>query len=413
MFQTVSIFGYNLQPMKKKLLVLCGLAASMIIYLSCSKVLPGAPEDDQILDGPVEDLTTEQKKMFLRGDIAFNDEVFTRETGLGPIFVATSCGTCHAGDGKGHPFSTLTRFGQSDTISNQFLHLGGPQLQHRGISGFQAETIPAGATFSSFTPPANTGLGFLEVVPDATLLALADEADADGDGISGRPNWIIVPAYSAFRPGTIARNGKYIGRFGKKAATYDLLQQTVNAYNQDMGINSTYEHLNTYNGQDADPEVTNQTVQDVVFYLQALKAPVQRTPNDADVQAGRQIFLTANCGKCHTPQLQTGPSSIAALSNKTFAPYSDFLLHDMGPALNDGYTEGTALPAEWRTPPLWGLGLSKNSQGGGYFLLHDGRARSIEQAIMLHGGEAQQSKAAFQNLSPSDKTKIIKFLESL
>ncbi|HUC82602.1 MAG TPA: di-heme oxidoredictase family protein [Flavisolibacter sp.] len=399
--------------MKKKLLVLCGLAASMIIYLSCSKVLPGAPEDDQILDGPVEDLTTEQKKMFLRGDIAFNDEVFTRETGLGPIFVATSCGTCHAGDGKGHPFSTLTRFGQSDTISNQFLHLGGPQLQHRGIAGFQAETIPAGAAFSSFTPPANTGLGFLEVVPDATLLALADEADADGDGISGRPNWISVPTYSAFRPGTIARNGKYIGRFGKKAATYDLLQQTVNAYNQDMGINSTYEHFNTYNGQDADPEVTNQTVQDVVFYLQALKAPLQRTPNDADVQAGRQIFLTINCGKCHTPQLQTGPSSIAALSNKTFAPYSDFLLHDMGPALNDGYTEGTALPAEWRTPPLWGLGLSKNSQGGGYFLLHDGRARSIEQAIMLHGGEAGQSKAAFQNLSASEKNKIIKFLESL
>lgn len=399
--------------MKKKLLVLCGLAASMIIYLSCSKVLPGAPEDDQILDGPVEDLTTEQKKMFLRGDIAFNDEVFTRETGLGPIFVATSCGTCHAGDGKGHPFSTLTRFGQSDTFSNQFLHLGGPQLQHRGISGFQAETIPAGAAFSSFTPPANTGLGFLEVVPDATLLALADEADADGDGISGRPNWISVPTYSAFRPGTIARNGKYIGRFGKKAATYDLLQQTVNAYNQDMGINSTYEHFNTYNGQDADPEVTNQTVQDVVFYLQALKAPLQRAPNDADVQAGRQIFLTINCGKCHTPQLQTGPSSIAALSNKTFAPYSDFLLHDMGPALNDGYTEGTALPSEWRTPPLWGLGLSENSQGGGYFLLHDGRARSIEQAIMLHGGEAEQSKTAFQNLSASEKTKIIKFLESL
>lgn len=399
--------------MKKKLLVLCGLAASMIIYLSCSKVLPGAPEDDQILDGPVEGLTTEQKKMFLRGDVAFNDEVFTKESGLGPIFVATSCGTCHAGDGKGHPFSTLTRFGQSDTLGNQFLHAGAPQLQHRGISGFQPETIPAGATFSSFTPPANTGLGFLEAVPDATLLALADENDADGDGISGRPNWITVPSYSLFRPNTISRGGKYIGRLGKKAATYDLLQQTVNAYNQDMGINSTYEHFNTYNGQDADPEVTNQTVQDVVFYLQALKAPIQRTPNDAEVQAGRQLFLTANCGKCHTPQLQTGFFPIAALSNKTFAPYSDFLLHDMGPALNDGYTEGTALPAEWRTPPLWGLGLSKNSQGGSYFLLHDGRARSIEQAILLHGGEAQQSKMAFQNLSASDKARIIKFLESL
>lgn len=399
--------------MNKKLRIIFGLVTFIILYISCSKVLPGAPENDQILDGPIEGLTAEQKKMFLKGDIAFNDEVFSKETGLGPIFVATSCGTCHAGDGKGHPFSTLTRFGQSDTISNQFLHLGGPQLQHRGISGFQPETIPAGATFSSFTPPANTGLGFLEAVPDATLLALADENDADGDGISGRPNWINVPGYCAFRPGTIARNGKYIGRFGKKAATYDLLQQTVNAYNQDMGINSTYEYFNTYNGQDADPEVTNQTVQDVVFYLQTLKAPVQRNQNNPEVVSGKQIFMSINCGKCHVAELQTGISPIAPLSNKTFAPYSDFLLHDMGPALNDGYTEGTALPAEWRTPPLWGLGLSKNSQGGGYFLLHDGRARSIEQAILLHGGEAQQSKAAFQNLATSDKAQIIKFLESL
>lgn len=399
--------------MKKKLFVLSAIAASMAIYISCSKVLPGAPEDDQILDGPLEGLTTEQKKMFLKGDIAFNDEVFTKETGLGPIFVATSCGTCHAGDGKGHPFSSLIRFGQSDTIGNLFMHLGGPQLQHRGIPGFQPETIPAGASFSSFTPPANTGLGFLDVVSDATLLGFADENDADGDGISGRPNWINVPQYCIFRPGTVVRNGKYIGRFGKKAAVYDLLQQTVNAYNQDMGINSTYEHYNTYNGQDADPEVTNQTVQDVVFYLQTLKAPVQRNQNDADVQAGKQIFMITNCGKCHVPQLQTGPSPIAALSNKTFFPYSDFLLHDMGPGLNDGYTEGTALPSEWRTPPLWGLGLSKNSQGGRYFLLHDGRARSIEQAILIHGGEAQQSKLGFQNLSASDKAKIIKFLESL
>lgn len=399
--------------MKKTLLVLSFLTALMIIYISCSKVLPGAPEEDQILDGPLDGLTSEQKRMFLRGDVAFNDEVFAKESGLGPIFVATSCGTCHAGDGKGHPFSTLTRFGQSDTVSNQFMHRGGPQLQHRAIPGFQPESIPAGATFSSFTPPANTGLGFLDAVEDATLLALADENDADGDGISGRPNWISIPAYSRERPNTVRRNGKYIGRFGKKAAVYDLLQQTVNAYNQDMGINSTYEHINTYNRQEADPEVSNQTVQDVVFYLQTLKVPIQRKQNDPDVQAGKQIFQNIDCGKCHVPQLGTGNFPIAAIANKTFFPYSDFLLHDMGPGLNDGYTEGTALPAEWRTPPLWGLGLSKNSQGGRYFLLHDGRARSIEEAILLHGGEAQGSRNAFNQLPSSDKAKIIRFLESL
>ena len=398
---------------RKHTLVFLFMVIILIGLIACEKLLPEAPPDNSILDGPVDGLSQEEKKMFLRGDRAFNDEIFTEASGLGPIFVASSCGSCHAGDGKGHPFSTLTRFGQSDTLGNTFMHLGGPQLQHRGVAGFQPENIPAGATFSSFTPPANTGLGFLEAVSDATLLALADENDANSDGISGRPNWINVPQYCIFRPGTLVRNGKYIGRFGKKAAVYDLIQQTVNAYNQDMGINTTYEHYNTYNGQEADAEVTNQTVQDVVFYLQTLKAPIQRNQKDADVQAGGQIFTTINCSKCHVPQLQTSNFPIAALDNKTFFPFSDFLLHDMGPELDDGYTEGTALPAEWRTPPLWGLGLSRNSQGGQYFLLHDGRAKSIEEAILLHGGEAQQSKTAFKNLNLSDKAKLIKFLESL
>jgi CxxC motif-containing protein (DUF1111 family) len=194
---------------------------------------------------------------------------------------------------------------------------------------------------------------------------------------------------------------------------YDLLQQTVNAYNQDMGVNSTYEHYNTYNGLEVDPEITNQTALDVVFYLQTLKAPVQRNQTDGDVVAGKQIFTSIGCAKCHTPQMTTGASSVAALSNKTFFPYSDLLLHDMGPGLNDGYTEGTALPQEWRTPPLWGLGLSKNSQGGQYFLLHDGRATSIEEAIILHGGEGQTSKNSFQQLNATDKAKLLKFLESL
>jgi len=383
------------------------------IALGCDKILPKVPAGDSVLDGPLEGLTSEQRAQFLLGDKAFNDDIFTAANGLGPLFVATSCGTCHAGDGKGHPFTTLTRFGQSDTLGNQYMHQGGPQLQHRAIAGFAPEQIPTGATFSNFTPPANTGLGFVDALSDATILSLADENDANGDGISGRPNWISIPAYCAERKQTVYRNGKYIGRFGKKAAVYDLLQQTVNAYNQDMGINSTYEHYNTYNGQDADAEVNNQTVQHVVFYLQTLKAPIQRNQGNEDVKYGKQTFLSIDCGKCHTPQLQTGAFPIAALSQKTFSPYSDFLLHDMGAALDDHYTEGTALTSEWRTPPLWGLGLSKNSQGGNYFLLHDGRAKSIEEAILLHGGEAQGSRNKFQQLSAPEKSKLIKFLESL
>ncbi|MBC7904032.1 MAG: thiol oxidoreductase [Gemmatimonadaceae bacterium] len=390
-----------------------GVVLMFACLISCRKLLPDAPADDSILDGPVDGLTASEKIIFLRGDVAFNDEIFSSGTGLGPMFVASSCGTCHAGDGKGHPFTTLTRFGQSDTISNKFLHLGAPQLQGRAVPGFQPEAIPAGASFSKFTPPANTGLGFLELVPDADLLALSDEFDADGDGISGRPNWINVPVYCQFRNATVEKNNRYIGRFGKKAAVYDLLQQTANAYNQDMGVNSSYEVFDTYNGLEIDPEVSNQTVLDVVFYLKTLKAPIQRNTSDPEVKAGAAIFNRISCGKCHTPQMKTGFSPISALSEKTFFPYTDLLLHDMGPALNDGYTEGTALPAEWRTPPLWGLGLSKNSQGGQVFLMHDGRARSIEAAINMHGGEATKSRESFQQLNAQEKSSILKFLESL
>ena len=382
--------------------------------ISCEKLLaPRGPEDDEVLDGTVEGLTADQNLQFIRGDIAFNDEVFTKENGLGPVFVATSCGSCHAGDGKGHPFTTLTRFGQTGAAGNQFLHMGGPQLQNRALPGFPPEEIPAGATFSSFTPPANTGLGFIDVIPDAAILALADPNDANGDGISGVPNWIKPDDYTTLRPGSIPNGERYIGRFGKKGATYDLLQQTANAYNQDIGVTSSFEPNDPFSGHGVDGEVSDQTVIDVVFYLKTLKAPQQRIPGDPEVVAGRQLFMNINCGKCHTPEFKTGPSEIAPLANKTIHPYSDLLLHDMGPGLNDGYTEGSAAPAEWRTPLLWGLGLSKNSQGRKYFLLHDGRARSIEEAIMLHGGEAQRSRDLFAQLGETEKKQLIKFLESL
>jgi CxxC motif-containing protein (DUF1111 family) len=381
--------------------------------ISCKKLLPSAPQDDAVLDGPLEGLNSEQLSRFIKGDIKFNDEIFTTQTGLGPIFVATSCGTCHAGDGKGHPFTTLTRFGQSDSTGNKFMHSGGPQLQDRSIYNYFPEQIPAGASSSKFTPPANTGLGFLDMMTDADILALADPNDLDGNGISGRPNWISIPGYISIRQNSIVQNGRYIGRFGKKAAAYNLMHQAVNAYNQDIGITSSFEPYDTYTGEQIDPEITNQTVSDVVAYLQLLKAPIQRNQQSQDIQHGKQIFIETGCGKCHIPDLQTGQSSIEALSNKVFHPYTDLLLHDMGAQLDDGYTEGYALSAEWRTPPLWGLGLSKNSQGGYYFLLHDGRAGSIDAAIQFHGGEGEQSKTNFSKLSSSDKSLLIKFLESL
>jgi CxxC motif-containing protein (DUF1111 family) len=194
---------------------------------------------------------------------------------------------------------------------------------------------------------------------------------------------------------------------------YDLLQQTASAYSQDIGITSTFEPVDVHTGLAVDPEVSDVTVRDVVFYLQTLKAPIQRNRSDPQVQRGGVVFSELGCGSCHTPTLRTGYSPVTALSNKEIHPYSDLLLHDMGPELDDGYTEGSAATSEWRTPPLWGLGLAPKSQGGQYFLMHDGRARSIDQAIRMHGGEATRSRAGFLLLPEADRRALLTFLESL
>ncbi|RKS03398.1 di-heme oxidoredictase family protein [Flavobacterium sp. 102] len=381
-------------------------------FVSCETSYVDVPSGDELLDGTVDGLSSAELQQFLRGDVAVN-EVFTRNTGLGSTFVSTSCINCHAGDGKGHPFTSLIRFGQIDETGNMYLNQGGPQLQNRALPGYLPEQLPAGATFSRFMPPAITGLGFVEAMTDASILAMADPDDLNGDGISGVVNWVNAPGYVIITNNAISQNGKYIGRFGKKAATYNLLQQTTTAYNQDMGITSAYSPIDHYSNTEIDPEVTINKINDITFYLHTLKAPIQRNQNDAQVIQGKNAFNQINCVGCHKSELNTGYSPIAALSFTTFSPYSDFLLHDMGNNLDDGYTEGTAKTFEWRTPPLWGIGLSANSQGGNLFLMHDGRAASLEQAILMHGGEAINSKNAYQNLSQESKNALLKFLKSL
>ena len=406
-------YQHKANKMSLKYITVYIILMTGLFLFSCEKFEPSAPHEDELLDGPLEGLTHAESAQFLEGDIAFNDDIFTSQSGLGPIFVATSCGSCHAGDGKGTPFTTLTRFGQIDATGNQFLHLGGPQLQNRALPGYSPEVIPTGATSSEFTPPAVTGLGFLQYVTDADILALEDPTDSDGDGISGVANWKTLEDFLIPSPDAITHQGKYIHRFGKKAAAYDLLHQTINAYNQDMGVTSTFDPNDVYSGLTIDPEVSDNTVRKVVAYLQTLKAPIQRNQNDSQVLNGKSLFSQINCNSCHKSEMTTGEAPIAALSHKTFYPYTDLLLHDMGAQLDDGYTEGSALTSEWRTPPLWGLGLSPTTQGGQYFLLHDGRAKSIEEAILFHGGEAESSKTHFQNLSQPEKEDLIKFLESL
>ncbi len=390
------------------------LLASLLPFLmSCEQIIPEAPAENELLDGPTEGLSHAEQRQFLDGDIAFNDEVFSSKTGLGPLFVATSCGSCHAGDGKGHPFTTLTRFGQTSPNTPPVFSIGGPQLQNRAIPGHQPEVLPNGVPFMKFTPPAVTGLGFLAALTDAQILQNVDSLDENGDGISGKPNYIDPPDYFEQKWFHQPVNGRIIGRFGKKAAAIDLLQQTVGAYNQDMGITSTFEPTDPATQLTIDPEVSDRTIRDVVFYLRTLKAPIPRSEERNPVIRGKIVFNEIQCGSCHTPEWTTPVSDVAALSNKTFYPYTDLLLHDMGPGLDDGATEGSADTYEWRTAPLWGLGLAPNSQGGSFFLMHDGRATSIEEAIMLHGGEAGSSKNQFIALSETDKEAIIKFLKSL
>ncbi len=388
------------------------MVAIMLTAYGCDATSPPAPGEPELLDGPIEGLSTEQHAMFLRGDAAFA-QTFTVADGLGPIFVANQCSSCHPGDGRGHPFVRFTRFGQSDETGNKFLDQGGPQLQHKAIPGFMPEVLPAGAPFTDLIAPPVTGLGFLDAVSDEDLIALSDEFDIDGDGISGRPHWNTIPEFVTMRLNSIARDGMYISRFGKKANAYDLLHQTAGAYNQDMGITSLFASIDPHSGLEEDPEVSTQVVNDVVFYLKTLKAPISRDQNDATVASGKQVFGAVACVTCHVETMRTGYSPISQLSNKVFHPYTDMLLHDMGAELDDGYTEGYATTAEWRTPPLWGLGLSKDSQGGSYFLMHDGRATSISQAIELHGGEANRSREAYRALSEEKKQQLITFLESL
>lgn len=382
------------------------------LVFSCKKVFPKLAGDSEVLDGTIEGLSSEENQRFLRGDALFK-KVYTRETGLGSIFVETSCFSCHSGDGKGHPSTIVTRFGQTDSLGNLFLNFGGPQLQNRALSGFLPEQIPSGASSARFLAPINVGLGFLDYVSDADILAMSDPNDLDGDGISGVPNWLPLPSYAIPRENSIIQGGKYICRFGKKASSYDLMEQIVFALNQDIGITSNYDLKDVFTNQEIDPEITNTEVLDMLFYLRTLKAPTPRNQDDAEVQKGKNIFSQLNCIACHKPTLTTGNAPISGLSNKEFHPYTDLLLHDMGATLDDGYTEGTAKTSEWRTAPLWGLGLAKNSQGGSYYLLHDGRAHSLGSAISYHGGEAENSKKLFQLLSAEDKQALYKFLESL
>ena len=259
--------------------------------------------------------------------------------------------------------------------------------------------------------PAIVGMGLLEAIPETDILALADPDDADSDGISGRPNmvWDVLKGKLA------------LGRFGWKANQPTVEQQTAGAFLGDMGITSPLfpddncpeaqpECLAAPNG--GGPEIPDDRFAKVVFYTQTLAVPVMRNLEDPRVARGARIFAEAGCNQCHTPSHTTGEHSVSAVAGQTIYPYTNLLLHDMGEGLADGATDFDASGREWRTPPLWGIGLVETVNGHTMFL-HDGRARNLMEAILWHGGEVAEFRESFRGLTREERESLVKFLESL
>ena len=412
---------------------------------------------------PAHNLSKEHKDAFFLGNTTFNRNwvqapaSVTSSDGLGPLFNATSCSACHFKDGRGAPpesddepfLGLLLRL----SVPGEDAH-GGPapepayggQLNHHAIGGVPAEAssrveyeeIPGqyddgeayslrrptylieGLAYGEMSPdtmvsprvaPVMVGLGLLEAIPEKDLLAVADEEDADGDGISGRPNRVWDPEVGA----------AVVGRIGWKANQPSMKQQVTGAFLGDMGITSSVHPDQDCTTAETDcaaapdggaPEISDEKVDRVVLYSRTLAVPARRRAAEPDVLHGKQLFEDAGCAACHVPSFQTGEFSIPELSDQTIFPYTDLLLHDMGPELADGRPDFLATGDEWRTPPLWGVGLVPVVNDHDT-LLHDGRARGFAEAILWHGGEGEKSRLAFRAMSSQERAALVSFLESL
>ncbi len=397
--------------------------------------------------------------MHERGDFLFESQFVPAPAsvnpGLGPLFNSDQCSSCHINDGSGRPpladeqlNSMLFRISIPGTDPH-----GGPnpvpgfggQLQQRSVFGVPAEAqvqisysttthsfddgttyqlsaptyslvnpyipLPAGVMVSPRIAPPVFGLGLLESIPDSEILNHAG-AGSGVPGISGTPNWVWDQTSQTMR----------LGRFGWKAGQPSLIQQAAGALKEDMGLTNPIFPIESCHGQiqfqaavdsAQGPEISADQLRDFAGYAQTLAVPARRNVNDPIVQHGELLFKQAQCSACHTPTMTTGENpALPELSNQTIHPYTDLLLHDMGPGLADNRPEFSADGQQWRTPPLWGLGLTQIATGT-IRLLHDGRAHSIMEAIMWHGGEAENAKNYVSAMSASDREALIKFLESL
>jgi len=412
---------------------------------------------------PTPGLSAEQRRAFEVGNNFFNDNWVTAPAsttardGLGPTFNAQSCSSCHFKDGRGQP-PTPTDPGERGLLLRLSVpgntrdgapvpHPNyGDQLQDRSINGVSAEgaisisereirgTYLDGTPYSLMEPtyevdelaygplgnetmaspriaPPVFGVGLLEAIPESTIRDLAQAQAAEKDEISGRANMVWSPAAQATA----------LGRFGWKANVATVEEQTLGAFLGDIGITSTlFDRQNCMPAQPScsaapaggEPELTDNKAQRVTFYSRALAVPERRNVGEPQNKRGSKVFERLNCSACHVPEIATGDSDLAPLSNQTIRPYTDLLLHDMGPRLADGRPDFGADGSEWRTPPLWGIGLTETVNGHTRFL-HDGRARNLEEAILWHGGEAAPAQRGFIALPVADRVALIAFLNSL
>ena len=356
---------------------------------------------------------------------------------LGPTFIAQSCVACHVNNGRALPPEvgapmprTVVKVG-SDSRGTPHPKLGAA-LQPNAVTGNAdgsatiatyteipgkyADGTPftlrkpqyefggeKPAAFSARLTPQLVGLGLLEAIDESAVLALADPHDANKDGISGRAQMVVDAA-----------NGKLrLGRFGYKAAQPTVRQQIAHAFNNDMGITTTLFAKLDAATDAGDPELADEDLSHITRYIATLGVSARRDIDDAAALRGEQLFAKANCIACHTPSFVTSAfHPHAELRNQRIQPFTDLLLHDMGEGLADTMGEHLATGSEWRTPPLWGIGLTAGVSGGEAYL-HDGRARTLEEAILWHGGEGSNAMEAFRTMSATDRADLVKFLKSL
>ncbi|NLQ18894.1 c-type cytochrome [Marinomonas sp. M1K-6] len=395
----------------------------------------------------------------------------TASDGLGPLFNARSCNSCHVNNGRGHAPeanikgasvpSFMVRLGKQDKNAHRASHfiypnigdkIYGHQFQGQSSPGIlpegdyrlsystHLETLADGTEvklrkpnlhwtklnygdfdddtgFTMLVSPALVGMGLLDNITNTSIMANADPDDRNNDGISGRVNWIYQDKQ------------KVIGRFGYKASVANIRAQNQSAFNTDLGLSTPLnpapsgdcsllqrDCLASPNGNSAHLdhlEVDQQQARLVDLFVLLSSPPAMRNLTHNHFLAGKRFFDEGGCARCHTPKMQTGnDSNFTVLNNRTFYPFTDMLLHDMGPELASGFPSASASPREWRTAPLWGIGLSEKVSGRVGFL-HDGRARTIEEAILWHGGEAKPSQAYYKKLNKQQRNKLIYFLESL